>query len=194
MICAIQSDLIRVGLDSENQMGHDGDQLSINIDDILKEVPDILCLPTITKVPENLYSVNVKAYEPEMIAISAFTYELRSKNHSKLMEEHKNRFLKKLLQRRGEESAKDYVMTMKDLEKRARRCYSEPVSLSSDQFVVMIVLDACFIIELFRYTAQNEWNDPILWIICIPGKLGRDLLLADNQLPFFVLQKFNFMT
>lgn len=54
-------------------MGHDGDQLSINIDDILKEVPDILCLPTITKVPENLCSVNVKAYEPEMIAIGPFT-------------------------------------------------------------------------------------------------------------------------
>ena len=125
-----------------------------------------------------------------MIAISAFTYELRSKNHLKLMEEHKKRFLKKLLQRRGEESAKDYVMATKDLEKWARRCYSEPVSLSSDQFTVMMLLDACFIVEVFCYTAQNEWNDPIFWIICIPGKLGRDLLLADNQLPFFVLQKF----
>ncbi|KAH9681083.1 hypothetical protein KPL71_026814 [Citrus sinensis] len=106
------------------------------------------------------------------------------------MEEHKKRFLKKLLQRRGEESAKDYVMATKDLEKWARRCYSEPVSLSSDQFTVMMLLDACFIVEVFCYTAQNEWNDPIFWIICIPGKLGRDLLLADNQLPFFVLQKF----
>ncbi|KAK9174703.1 hypothetical protein WN943_000051 [Citrus x changshan-huyou] len=83
---------------------------------------------------------------------------------------------------------------MKDLEKRARRCYSEPVSLSSDQFAIMMLLDACFIVEVFCYTAQNEWNDPSFWIICIPGKLGRDLLLADNQLPFFVLQKFYDMT
>ena len=45
-------------------MGHDGDQLSINIDDILKEVLDTLCLPTIPRVLENLRSVNVKAYEP----------------------------------------------------------------------------------------------------------------------------------
>lgn len=61
-------------------MGHDGDQLWINIDGMLKEVPDILCLPTIPKVPETLRSVNVKAYELEMIIISAFTYELHSKN------------------------------------------------------------------------------------------------------------------
>lgn len=72
------------------------------------------------------------------------------------MEEHKKRFLKKLLLQRGEESAKDYVMAMKDLEKRAHRSYSEPVSLSLDQFAVMMLLDACFIIELFRYRAQNS--------------------------------------
>lgn len=85
-------------------------------------------------------------------------------------------------------------MAMKDLEKMADRCYSKPVSLSSDQFAVMMLLDACFIIELFRYTAQNEWNDPIFWIIGIPGKMGCDLLLVDNQLPFFVIQKFCDMT
>lgn len=54
-------------------MGHDGDQLLININGMLKEVPDILCLPAIPKVPENLRSVNVKTYELEMIIIGAFT-------------------------------------------------------------------------------------------------------------------------
>lgn len=96
------------------QMGCDGDQLSITIDDILDNVTDILCLPTITKLPEPLRSINVKAYEPEMIAVGPFTYELGSKSHLKLMEERKKQFLKKLLQRRGEESARKYVMAMKD--------------------------------------------------------------------------------
>ncbi|KAK9174706.1 hypothetical protein WN943_000054 [Citrus x changshan-huyou] len=75
------------------------------------------------------------------------------------MEEHKKRFLKKLLQRRGEESAKDYVMATKDLEKWARRCYSEPVSLSSDQFTVMMLLDACFIVEKFYDMAKTPEED-----------------------------------
>ena len=52
---------------------HDGDHVSINVDDILAEVPDELYLPTIPKVPEHLRSVNVKSYEPEMIAIGPFT-------------------------------------------------------------------------------------------------------------------------
>ncbi|GAY33667.1 hypothetical protein CUMW_275940 [Citrus unshiu] len=58
---------------ADKQIGHDGDQVSINVDDILDKVPDELYLPTIPKVPENLRRVNVKAYEPEMIAIGPFT-------------------------------------------------------------------------------------------------------------------------
>ena len=60
---------------------------SVDVDDILDEVPDELYLPTIPKVPEHLRSVDVKAYEPEMIEIGAFTYELCSKIHLKLVEE-----------------------------------------------------------------------------------------------------------
>lgn len=177
---------------TDEQIGHDGDHVSISVDDILDEVPDELYLPTIPKVPEHLHSVDVKAYEPEMIAIGPFTYELRSQNRLKGMEEHKKRYLKKLLERRGEELARTLVSDMRNLEEEARKCYSERVSLTSHEFVEMMLLDACFIVELFRYTALNngdDRNDPIFRIIWISRKLGRDLLLAQNQLPLFVLQK-----
>lgn len=180
------------GTVADKQIGQDGDHVSINVDDILDEVPDELYLPTIPKVPEHLRSVDVKAYEPEMIAIGPFTYGLRSENHLKGMEEHKRRYLKKLLQRSGKELARTLVSDMRNLEEEARKCYSERVSLTSHEFVEMMLLDACFIVELFRYTALNngdDRNDPIFRIIWIYRKLGRDLLLAQNQLPLFVLQK-----
>ncbi|KAL9408633.1 hypothetical protein AB3S75_047084 [Citrus x aurantiifolia] len=172
----------------DKQIGHDGDHVSINVD----EVPDELYLPTIPKVPEHLRSVDVKAYEPEMIAIGPFTYELRSRDHLKGMEEHKKRYMKKLLERRGKELETTLDSDMRKLEEEARTCYSERVSLTSPKFVEMMLLDACFIVELFRYTALNngdDRSDPIFRIIWISRKLGRDLLLAQNQLPLFVLQK-----
>ncbi|ESR33830.1 hypothetical protein CICLE_v10006757mg, partial [Citrus x clementina] len=175
---------------------HDGDHVSINVDDILAEVPDELYLPTIPKVPEHLRSVNVKSYEPEMIAIGPFTYELRSRDHLKGMEEYKKRFLKKLLERqllerRGEQLARTLVSDMRKLEGEARKCYSEKVSLTSHQFVEMMLLDACFIVELFcyRWLGIGYGNDHTFRIIWNSRILGRDLLLAHNQLPLFVLQK-----
>ncbi|KAH9650171.1 transmembrane protein [Citrus sinensis] len=93
-----------------------------------------------------------------MTAIGPFTYELRSRDHLKGMEEYKKRFLKKLLERqllerRGEQLARTLVSVMRKLEGEARKCYSEKVSLTSHQFVEMMLLDACFIVELFCYRA-----------------------------------------
>ncbi|XP_052290027.1 UPF0481 protein At3g47200-like [Citrus sinensis] len=131
-----------------------------------------------------------------MTAIGPFTYELRSRDHLKGMEEYKKRFLKKLLERqllerRGEQLARTLVSVMRKLEGEARKCYSEKVSLTSHQFVEMMLLDACFIVELFCYRALGigYGNDHTFRIIWNSRILGRDLLLAHNQLPLFVLQK-----
>lgn len=181
---------------ADKQIAHDGDKLIIDIGKNLEKVPAELSPHIILKVPEPLRSVNVKAYEPEMIAIGPFTYDLRSKNHLKLMEDHKKRYLKKLLERRGEACATSLVTAMRRSEDNARSCYAESVSLSSDEFVEVMLLDACFIVELFRNEALERWDsdDPIFRITWIHSKLVRDLMLADNQLPFFVLQEFYDMT
>ena len=112
------------------------------------------------------------------------------------MEEYKKRFLKKLLERqllerRGEQLARTLVSDMRKLEGEARKCYSEKVSLTSHQFVEMMLLDACFIVELFcyRWLGIGYGNDHTFRIIWNSRILGRDLLLAHNQLPLFVLQK-----
>lgn len=55
----------------------------------------------------------------------------------------------------------------------------------------MMVLDACFIVELFRKFKLDQWDvDDVFRTSWVRKKLSRDLLLADNQLPMFLLQEF----
>ncbi|XVE81429.1 hypothetical protein DITRI_Ditri15bG0062600 [Diplodiscus trichospermus] len=52
----------------------------------------------------------------------------------------------------------------------------------------MMLLDGCLIIQLIRKFAMTTLNDdPVLNIGGFHGILCRDLLLVENQLPFFVL-------
>jgi len=63
--------------------------------------------------------------------------------------------------------------------------------MNSNEFVEMVFLDACFVIEYFiksRLEAPEE-NDRIFDKPCLTNVLRRDLLLIENQLPFFVLQR-----
>ncbi|KAK9180376.1 hypothetical protein WN944_026567 [Citrus x changshan-huyou] len=113
------------------------------------------------------------------------------------MEEHKMCYLKVLLWRRGECNVTRYVTAMRTFGERARKCYAESVSLEQDQFVEMMLLDACFMTELFRkYSMSNLRgdDDPIFNLRCIIKRLRRDLLLIENQLHFFVLHEFFAMT
>ncbi|XP_042958419.1 UPF0481 protein At3g47200-like [Carya illinoinensis] len=56
----------------------------------------------------------------------------------------------------------------------------------------MMLLDGCFIIELFRKwdgSSPRDGHDPIFELDWMLPKIARDLLLFENQLPFFVLSK-----
>ncbi|VVA34120.1 PREDICTED: UPF0481 [Prunus dulcis] len=60
----------------------------------------------------------------------------------------------------------------------------------------MMILDGCFVIELFRKFVVRQTsdekhvdgNDPIFRMDCMFQYLCHDLLLLENQLPWFVLQ------
>ncbi|KAK4435851.1 hypothetical protein Salat_0748700 [Sesamum alatum] len=141
---------------------------------------------TIYRVHRHLRNVNDKAYEPEVIAIGPYH---RDKDNLKMMEDHKLRYLHLLLQRKNENIEK-YVSAIRPLEPQARKCYAETVSLSAADFIEMLVLDGCFIIDLVRKSNMpylRERNDPIFHMDWIMNSLQRDLMLFENQVPFFVL-------
>ncbi|KAJ4722911.1 hypothetical protein OWV82_006342 [Melia azedarach] len=171
-----------------------GDHLAIHIGAKLQVQSPISSNCSIMKVPQYLRNVYPPAYEPHILAIGPYH---SGKSHLNGMEKHKTLYLKLLLQRRGETDVTRYVTAMRALEERARKCYTEPMNLEQGQFVEMMLLDACFITELLRkYKMANlrENDDHIFTLHCMIKKLRRDLLLIENQIPFFVLGEFFAMT
>lgn len=134
-----------------------------------------------------LRDANDNVHEPRAVALGPYH---RGKQGLKMMEEHKLRYLKSLLLRK-KESMDAYISAAAEIEEEARSYYAEDLSyLSSAEFIEMLVLDACFIIELVsKYRSPVSASDPIFqmeWILVI---LKNDLILFANQIPFFVLCK-----
>ncbi|KAH9650194.1 transmembrane protein [Citrus sinensis] len=130
-----------------------------------------------------------------MLAIGPYH---RGKDHLMAFEEHKTRYLQNLLHRRGlNRSLSDYVMTMRALEEKARKCYAGYISLDKEEFLEMMLLDGCFIVEVIRKNLRKELredNDPIFKLGWMLPCIARDMFLVENQLPFFVLWELFSMT
>nr|XP_027120315.1 UPF0481 protein At3g47200-like [Coffea arabica] len=169
------------------QLGRSAD-VSITIQEKLKCViaSELGC--NIFRIHSQLRKVNEKAYEPEIIAIGPYHC---GKPDLSGMVEHKLVYLKSLLGQKIEKVA-TCVAAVKPLEEKARKCYAEPIALSSDEFVEMMVLDGCFIIQLllkFKEKDLIDKTDPVFRLEWILNSLQRDLMLFENQLPFFILCK-----
>ncbi|PRQ16564.1 hypothetical protein RchiOBHm_Chr7g0185591 [Rosa chinensis] len=121
------------------------------------------------------------------------------------MEDVKQWYLHNLLLRLNI-NMKTLIQGIDNVVKRARRFYAQPLDhISQNDFIEMMILDACFLIELFRKLCFPEnklsctgsvplvqetdtGNDPILNMDCMLQYLCHDLSLLENQLPWFVLQ------
>ena len=140
----------------------------------------------------SLRDVNEREYEPILLSVGPYH---NRKNALGEMEKYKIHYLKSLLQRRNEISAKRYVDAIRDMVDRARGCYGNTFEIENDDFIEIMVLDGCFIVELFRKFSRSilhpdeTTRDPIFVVKWYMNCLWRDLLLFENQLPLFVLQK-----
>ncbi|KAL7181928.1 hypothetical protein ACSBR1_040773 [Camellia fascicularis] len=112
------------------------------------------------------------------------------------MEEHKLRYFNDFMQRSGE-SLEELVKIMEEMEKEICQCYAETINLKSEIFLEIILVDAAFIIEvLLRYWFRRlrTPNDRIFGKPRMIRDIQHDLLLLENQIPFFVLQDLFEMT
>ncbi|XXG87381.1 hypothetical protein AAC387_Pa11g2082 [Persea americana] len=140
---------------------------------------------SIHRAPYWLRKDNSNAYLPQLISIGPYHYKKR-KCQLRAMEEHKRRYLQGICSRKPEGWLEDCLITIKRLEKRARNYYSEVIPLDSNSFVEMMVLDGCFLIELFRNCRSLK---DVIFKLKWPRKiLYTDLILMENQIPFFILQ------
>ena len=145
----------------------------------------------IFKTPTILYRLNDKAYVPDAFSIGPFHH-----SHPNLAdtEKIKKKYLHGLISRSPspETKLRDLINSVNEVQTEARECYSKPIGYSPDEFVKILVIDSCFIIELFRKEANQvprEDNDPIFSMSCLQQFLDHDLILLENQVPWVVLER-----
>ncbi|KAF7147852.1 hypothetical protein RHSIM_Rhsim03G0080500 [Rhododendron simsii] len=143
---------------------------------------------TIFRVPQTL--IDGKAYQPDIVSIGPFHH---GEPGVQMIQEHKWRLLDDLLIRTRSKGLclEDYLRAIQPLETEARGCYSEAVRFTTDEFLEILVLDGCFIVELFRKIGKVvpiEHDDPLIsmWVYSF---MLRDFIRLENQIPFFILQR-----
>ncbi|KAL5542128.1 hypothetical protein UlMin_009838 [Ulmus minor] len=139
----------------------------------------------IHKVHPSLRTVNKKEYEPVLVAIGPYHH---GRENLQQMEKYKVRMLQLLLSRTGD-TLENYVAAMEAIEEEARAYCASDIKMDRDKFVVMMILDGCFILEFLRqgrgfFPRGSAFNTSLF-----RHDIFRDLLLFENQMPLFVLSK-----
>ncbi|XP_060189056.1 UPF0481 protein At3g47200-like [Lycium barbarum] len=152
---------------------------------------------TIFRVNVGLSESNPDAHKPKFISIGPYhnkNSELRS------MEKYKMMYLQRFLPRKEGIDVENCIRQLEELKDEALKCYDDIQNLDSDcntgQFLQMLLLDGCFVVEyiLGRRGIIPTGEDTIIKRGYIDYQVHRDLLLLENQLPFFVLTKLHDMT
>ncbi|KAB1214776.1 hypothetical protein CJ030_MR5G017519 [Morella rubra] len=145
----------------------------------------------IYRIPHYLREGDDKAYVPQIVSIGPYHH---GKRRLRQMDRHKWRALLHVLKRTNHD-IRLYLDAVKELEERARTCYEGLISLSSNEFVEMMVLDGCFVLELFQGAAEGfkrlgyPRNDPIFAMRGSMHSIQRDMIMLENQVPLFILDR-----
>ncbi|KAK3412052.1 hypothetical protein EUGRSUZ_I00809 [Eucalyptus grandis] len=149
--------------------------------------------PSIYQIPSYLKDAEKDAYVPQIVSLGP--YHHGDKRLSQ-MEQHKWRCLRHILERTNHRM--DYYLgSVKAVEERARTCYDEKFpSMSSEEFVKMMVLDGCFVIELFQGVKGGfkalgyPRDDPVFSSMGgLMHRIQQDMIMLENQIPLFILDR-----
>jgi len=192
----------------ENELSNSMNDNEKPCKDIAIEIPEDLETTfrreeCIYKAPAALCDSNRASYTPRVISIGPFHHDSESEK-LRPMEIQKQRYLKEFCKRlRGEtkeqvrESLNVLSSTIEDEKDKIKHCYADNTfhQFSRNQFVKMILFDAVFIFELFLKNEEDMrgnkryQHDFIIGKPWLRAAIQRDLILLENQLPFFILEK-----
>ncbi|KAG2663640.1 hypothetical protein I3760_16G042200 [Carya illinoinensis] len=142
------------------------------------------------------------SYEPNKVSIGPYYYNIRNEKF-KMAEDFKRKCFGSLLVRNRDQAMQINTYTsclqkISELEKKIRKCYSEEFEVAGIEFLEMMVVDACFIIEIivvFKFGDKDNYSESdfgaLAWLV---PYLYRDFLLLENQIPFFVLEEIYALT
>ncbi|CAL9002759.1 unnamed protein product [Prunus brigantina] len=150
----------------------------------------------IYKVPSKLRRVKQDAYNPRVVSIGPF--HRGDPDLVAGMRKHKWRYMLSFLQQTDDpyesrSCLKNCTEAIYNLDMKVRQCYAENVEYDKNNLAQIMLLDGCFILELFlRYYAKNAGEkskpDPVFKSSWMVTALQHDLALLENQIPFFILE------
>ncbi|XVF73498.1 hypothetical protein PTKIN_Ptkin12aG0206200 [Pterospermum kingtungense] len=178
------TDRERVALTEANNDQMDDYAIDIMVD--LDYVPGLECCTY--KIPQRLREVTEKAYIPRVISIGPLHH---GKKSLAKMERQKSRYLQNFRGRTTEETLEEFQSYIETNEERICRCYDElmfETEFRASEFMRMIQYDAVFIIEFFLRHFEIKASDFLSKREGFRLDLRRDLILLENQLPFFVFK------
>ncbi|CAL9083548.1 unnamed protein product, partial [Musa textilis] len=130
------------------------------------------------------------AHEPVIVSLGPSHHH---KRHLQAMIRPKWNCLRKFLGRNHGMTLEDYLKMIKENELDPRMAYSEEVSMSSDESVQMMLHDCSFVVATICFskekvggleTVQNPIRSTSWALRVVEG----EMLILENQLPFFLLQ------
>ena len=118
---------------------------------------------SIFRVPAHVREVDKRAYSPRIVSIGPFHHNQEA---LRAFEDQKKWFLSRLKKRITSSEVHDLENAMKEMEEKTRKCYSEDFGgIKSDDFVRLMLLDGCFIVELLRlYTTMTTYKVLLFFI------------------------------
>ncbi|XP_023548954.1 UPF0481 protein At3g47200-like [Cucurbita pepo subsp. pepo] len=163
---------------------------------MLEQLPIVNVGCSIYRVPKLLREMNNTAFIPQVISIGLFHH--RSREDLIVTEQYKLQGLANFLLRTMNMNSVEFLVeTAQTWVKDARDYYAEPINMNDEDFIKMLLVDGCFIVELLilnygQYDPdafiQIEHNRDLQFYKRFPH-IGADLVKLENQIPFFVLQR-----
>ncbi|KAM3685476.1 hypothetical protein ACB094_11G122700 [Castanea mollissima] len=169
---------------------NDCEEMIIDLPPQVLEPPPQCAECCIYRVPKRLRLVNGEAYTPKLISIGPFHH---GKEELKDMEKQKLTYYIEFLQRTAT-NPRDIASIIAEKQQKIIYCYDGGLEISSQNILKIVLLDSIFIIEYFvRATAGGEnGNNHMERTVSKPwlkGHITLDLILLENQIPFFILHK-----
>ncbi|KAF8023311.1 hypothetical protein BT93_F0726 [Corymbia citriodora subsp. variegata] len=168
-------------------MGETVKQVAVNIQTDMDNLPRVSTECCIYRVPEKFRRANAEAYTPQVVSIGPFH---RDKTELQLTEEIKLRYLKGFLHHIKADLV-SLTRNIYEMESHIRQSYQENLTQGSEELIRIILMDAAFVVELFirnHYPKYREENEEIFSKQWMRDCVFHDVLLLENQVPFFVLE------
>ncbi|XP_023547065.1 putative UPF0481 protein At3g02645 [Cucurbita pepo subsp. pepo] len=168
----------------------------LSIKEMMDKLPPVNVECSIFRVPKLLRKMNHRAYTPQVISIGPFHHHRKDLLAT---EPYKLRRCLNFLSRLGNQrdSLEFLQKNTQNWMKEVRNCYAEPINMNDEKFLNMMLVDGCFLVEFLiqhhnRHCPNTCFQTPNNLDLTFHQRsteLFTDLIMLENQVPFFLLER-----